>query len=774
MDTHRSPALVPALCAVLGTVLAPQPFNLPLAAVVAVLALALVLRSPAACGLAALALGLLNAGVRQPAEPLEAWLAPSRPVEIAGRIGSHPVRRQDRILVRLHGEILRQGWKIRSRPVEVWVSLALGPAPPALGTRVRLRGYLSQSGVYANGLDSGGRPPLWRLRLQSERFLTVEAPAAGVWPRVGELRRFAAGLLAPHHGRFRAPALIEALILGDRSALPESWTQALRRSGLAHLLAVSGLHVGVVTLCVVWAAAVLPPRWRLLLAAAAVLLYLALIGPRPAATRASLMGLLAVAAVLGERPPQAVNALACAVLVLVGWEPSIVAELGFQLSVAATAGILLWAPVLSRRWRRVPKWLRQPLAVSIAAQVATLPWTLGLSAGVHPLAVLLNLFFIPWLAVMVGAGLLWLLLSAISSTAGAWLLPGLEILAAPVDVLVSLPPHPAFLWPLACPSWLAWAAPVVVIAAWWRPVVAARAGVVVMILALTGSGPPRRAADRVELILIDGGQGDAILLRDGRRAVLVDGGGWPSGDLGGRVLLPVLAAAGIDRLEAVVLTHPDVDHCAGLADLARYLPVAELWMSSGWAARPCAGELLATPGKRWRVMWRGRRAEVGRWHLEVLHPEPRPATAGSRFGPADNDLSLVLAGEVFGRRVLLTGDAEAAAERALLRSEGAPPELAADLLKVAHHGSRTSTTAAFLAAVAPRLALISAGRNNPYGHPAPEVRERLRRAGVRVLSTDRSGRIRLRFHPSGRTSFDLPAQGELDRRSWPSPSQGRR
>ncbi|MEE8524531.1 MAG: DNA internalization-related competence protein ComEC/Rec2 [Thermoanaerobaculia bacterium] len=771
MDTNQSPALVPALCAVLGTLLAPRPFSLPLAAVVAVLALALVLRSPAARGLAALVLGLLNAGVREPAVPLEAWLAPSRPVEIVGRIGSHPILRQDRILVRLHGETLRQGREIRTRPVEVWVSLASESAPPALGTRIRLRGYLKKSGVYANGLDSGGRPPVWRLHLQSERFLTVEAPGGGLWPLVAELRRLASGLVAPHHDRWRVAALIEALILGDRSALPETWLQALRRCGLAHLLAVSGLHVGVVTLCVLWAAAFLPPRWRLLLAAAVVLLYLALIGPRPPVMRASLMGLLAAAALLGERPPQAVNALACAVLLLVSWDPSIVGEIGFQLSVAATAGILLWTPLLSRRWRKVPKWLRQPLAVSVAAQAATLPWTLALSAGLHPLAVLFNLIFIPWLALMVAAGLLWLFIAAVSSTASAWLLPGLEVLASPVDVLASLPPGHAFLWPLACPSWLAWSAPLALIAAWWRPAAAARVGVVMVMFALTGSGPPRQAADEVELLLIDVGQGDAILLRDGRRAVLIDGGGWPSGDLGGRVLLPVLAAAGVDRLDAVVLTHPDLDHCAGLADLARYLPVDELWMSSGWAERPCAGEVLTTPGKRWRVWWRGRRAEVGRWRIEVLHPPPHPATAGGRFRHSDNDRSLVLAAEVFGLRVLLSGDAEAAAERALSRRAGGASELRAAVLKVAHHGSRTSTTPAFLAAVTPRLALISAGRRNPYGHPAPEVQERLHGAGVRVLRTDRSGMIRLRFHPSGRISFELPAQGVAAYHSSQSSSQ---
>jgi competence protein ComEC len=755
-NENLSPAFVPALCLALGAWLAAK-LEAPPAAVAVVLALALALRGRLGHGLAALALGLFSAGVRQPAVALEAWLEPSRPVEVAGRIAGHPIRRDDRVLVRLDAELLRQGRRLRFAAAEVWLSLPAAAPPPVWGARVRLRGYLRRSGTYANG-PAFERPPVWRLHLESERFLTVEAPAAGLWTAAAALRRSLAESIAPHRLRWRSAALVEALVLGDRSALPESWLQALRRGGLAHLLAVSGLHVGLVTLCALAAGAWLPPRARLVLAAAAVLVYLALIGPRPAVLRAALMGLVAAAALISERPPQALNALACTVLLLAAWQPSIVAEIGFQLSVAATAGILLWAPALAARWRRVPKRLRQPLAVSVAAQAATLPWTLALSSGWHPLAVALNLVFVPWLTLVLAAGLLWLAVAAAAPAAGAWSLPALEVLASPVDLLASLPPSRWLLWPLACRPWLAWAAAAAVLAFAWRPQAGRRTAVVLALLAAAGSGPPPRDGGAVELALVDVGQGDAVLLRDGRRAVLVDGGGWPSGDLGGRLLVPVLAAAGVERLDAVVLTHPDVDHCAGLVDLARYLPVDELWMSSGWEGHGCAAELLATPGKRWRVLWRGHRARVGRWRLEVLHPPPSADDPPAGRRGRNNDRSLVLAAEVFGRRVLLTGDVEAAAER---RLGSAGEALAADVLKVAHHGSRTSTSPAFLAAVGPRLALISAGRRNPYGHPAAEVVERLDQAGVRVLRSDRSGLVRLRFHVSGEITFELPAAAQL-------------
>ncbi len=251
-----------------------------------------------------------------------------------------------------------------------------------------------------------------------------------------------------------------------------------------------------------------------------------------------------------------------------------------------------------------------------------------------------------------------------------------------------------------------------------------------------------RAAPGPELQLLDVGQGESVLLRDGARAVLVDGGGWRYGDLGGRVVMPALAALGVRRLQAVVLSHPDLDHCQGIVDLLSYVPVAEIWTAPGWRDSRCVRELLVAPGVRLRVLWAGEAARAAGWSFDVLHPP-----AGDRR--RGNDRSLVLAARAGGSTVLLTGDIEAAAERRLLRRWGGS-RLRADVLKVAHHGSRTSTTAALLAAVEPRLALVSCGPGNRYGHPASEVVARLRRSGALVLRTDRSGAVAVRPEPGGR------------------------
>jgi len=721
-----SPALLPAVGLVAGTAAATVFATVPLPAAALLLALALALGRPPGHLLAGFALGLLlgAAGGRPDAE-LAGWLEAERPVTVLARVDGHPWREDDQTLFFARTVRVRQGRRVATPAVDFLAAMPAGATPPARGSTVRLRGYLRRSAGFANGAGPT-RPGPWRLRLKSARLLDVEEPPGLVDAAAGRLRRRvesvldaagsgAVGEAAPGLAEQRGLAVVRALVLGDRSHLPDPWRQALRRSGLAHLTAVSGLHVGVVAGLILVAAGPLPARWRLAVAAVGIAGYLLLVGPRPSVLRASLMGLAVIAALLMERPPQALQGLAVGVALLLVEEPSRISDLGFQLSAAATFGILLGSTPVAERLRLLPGWLRPPLAVSLCAQVATLPFTLPLAGGVPLLAPLWNLVAVPWLAVVLVTSFFWLAVAAASAPLGCALLGVLGGLAAPLGGLASLPPATAPALPVT-------------------------------------DAELRADPDAAELWMLDVGQGDAVLLRDGDRAVLVDGGGWPAGDLGGRLLLPVLRAAGVGKLRAVALTHPDRDHCGGLRDLVRYLPVDELWMGPGWGEDRCAGELMAAPGTRWRVLWRGERLRLGRWRLEVLHPPP-----GARR--ERNDRSLVLRAAVGRRRVLLTGDVEAAAERRLVSRYGA--DLRSDVLKVAHHGSRTSTSRSFLDAVDPRLALVSAGRSNPYGHPAPEVLDRLAERGVRVLRTDRAGLVRLRFGPDGRLAAHRPGWPRL-------------
>lgn len=752
MDERSAPLALPAAGLLLGTCLAGSLESVSPVRLVLLALLGLALRRRPGIFVAALALGLLNAGARWTGPERElATLELSRPLELSGRVVSHPVPDGDGgVLFRVEARQLVQGGRPLRAARDVWVVVPGEDKRPDLGSTVRLRGYLRRSPGYGN--SPSPRPGPWRMRLKSNRFLHVES-SPSPWMRLGNRLRHrteaafeGAASAKPESGGL---ALARALLLGERRDLPLAWRQTLRRLGLVHLLAVSGLHVAILAFLALAAASPLPRGPRYVAALLAVALYLMLIGPRPAVLRAAVMGLVALAALLAERPPQAVNALALCVAALVLEDPAIVADLGFQLSAAATAGIVVLAPVYQQRWTLLPMALRAPLAATLAAQLATWPLLVPLTGVVHPAAALYNLAAIPWLGLFLAAAFPWLLVAGVSPVLAADLVSVLDVLAWPLEALASLPPAPADLRPLTLSAGALTCLAAVLGAAGCRPRRAATAALLVLLLALQGA-PGEPPAPR--LVVFDVGQGDAVLLADGPRAVLVDGGGWRHGDLGGRVLLPALARAGVSRLEAVMMTHADVDHCGGLADLVHYLPVREVWTARPDPEQGCAERLLAAPGPRPRVLRPGDRLEVGRWRLHVLHPE-----AGDRG--KSNDLSLVVAAELPGflesPRVLLTGDLEAAGERLLLRRYG-PEVLSADVLKVAHHGSKSSTTASWLKAVDPRIALVSVGRDNTYGHPHPAVLARLARRGSRVLRTDLSGRIDLTFHPNGRIVFALP------------------
>lgn len=605
------------------------------------------------------------------------------------------------------------------------------------------------------------------------------------------------GVIAAGHGQpgeeaGQGAALARALVLADASGLPERWRRGLRRAGLAHLLAVSGLHVGLVAGIVLVAGAFLPWRLRLLLGLVAILGYLLLAGPRPALLRAALMGGLAAVALLAARVPSGANALAVAAAALVLSRPALVDDLGFRLTATATAGILFLAPALARRWsgrggegegddedaakgsvRRLRRFVAPPLAATVAAQLVSLPVaapTFHLLSWTSPLA---NLLAVPWTAAALAVCLAWTAAALVAPPLAASLLPLLDLVAAP------------FGWPaLGPPAWwgtVAVAAPPAVallvagVAALWLLAPLRRLPLLAALLLLLpalrwgGGGPARHAG--LEVAFLDVGQGDAILLRDGPRALLVDGGGWPSGDLGGRVLVPALVAEGVGRLDAVLLTHPDRDHCRGLVDLASYLAIGKAWLAGGLPRRGCAGELAAAvagQGGAVREVAAGDRRRLGRWRLEVLHPAAPAAGADARGASGDNDDSVVVLASAAGRRLLLTGDIEAPAERRLVRALG--DRLRGDVLKLAHHGSKTSTSAGFLAAAAPRLAIASAGHRNSYGHPADLVRRRLRQRRVPLLRTDHHGMIHLVFReppPAGRPELRPPPPRLRIGRLWP-------
>lgn len=747
MDLRSAPLLLPAAALTFGSLLS---FYLPFLSIplLVLLGLAgLALQSRAGWALAFAAAGLLAASLdRSRSQPVGSGLLQIEAAEVIVRVASFWSREEEGWAATCRGLGLRQRGDLATGEFELIVHLPGVEPPPPYGSTLRLRGTLSRSPGFANSAPVPPGP--WRLWLKSRVLMEVAAPPGRTARLVHRLRReaeraFAAGPESP------GKILARALVLGDAAALPKPWRRALQVTGLAHLTSVSGVHVSLVMGLVWLLAARLPRPLRLGLAFASILCYLAVAGPLPALVRASVMGVLAILALAAERPPAAANALAWAVIGLVLHRPGVVQEPSFQLSVAATAGLLLLAPALTRswssRWPRCPLWILQPLALSAAAQLCTLPLALPLFHWLSAVSPLANLLAAPWAAVTLVASLGWAGLAAIHPGAAAWALPALDLLARPLDGLAALYPARWSGWPCLIPAPAALVLASAVTFLLLRP---GRRALLAAVLLFAGFALWERGEERdVEMIVFDVGQGDAILLRDGSRAVLVDGGGWRRGDFGGRVLLPALLAEGVRALDAVVMSHPDLDHCGGLADLTAWLRVGEVWTAPGWKAEGCVAELFSVPGIPVRERAAGDTATVGRWRLDFLHPEAVPR------GEEDNERSLVVRAAALGRSALLTGDVESWGERRML---AAGAELRSDVLKVAHHGSRSSSGEELLRAASPRLALVSAGRGNRFHHPSPEVVERLAELSIPLLRTDRDGEIRLRFEADGGLRLDLP------------------
>lgn len=537
-----------------------------------------------------------------------------------------------------------------------------------------------------------------------------------------------------------AAGVLVALVVGDERGIAKEQWEALRRTGTTHLISISGLHISLLALAAyrltatAWRrSARLCTRAPAPLAATAVAIvaatgYAALAGFSLPTQRALIMLAVPALALLARRRIDPWRGFVVALVAVLLWDPFAPLSPGFWLSFGAVA--ILLAAGLYRSpepgWRQLVTtqlclslallpltllWFQQASWISPLANVVAIPWGMAivplalLAAALLPVPLLGDGLL--WLSVRLTDGLLWLLMLM-----GAWK-GGASELAAPsswllllagLGVLLLLAPHG---WP---GRWLA--APLLAAAVWRDP----------------GEGPPPGAVD---VTLLDVGQGTAVVVRTAGHALLYDAGpGESMGlDAGETVVLPFLRSQGIARLDALVISHADGDHSGGARAVLAAMPVAALYAGEELADFPRA--LPCRAGHAWQ--WDG-------VELEFLWPDPASGARG-------NDASCVLKLSAGGHSLLLAGDIGARAEAALLQRQAA--KLRADVLLVPHHGSQTSSTAPFLAAVAPRTAVITVGYRNRYRLPRDEVLARYQEIGSELLRTDHEGAIRLRLDAGG-------------------------
>ncbi|HEX6589603.1 MAG TPA: ComEC/Rec2 family competence protein [Longimicrobiales bacterium] len=572
----------------------------------------------------------------------------------------------------------------------------------------------------------------------------------------------------------RAP-VVEALVLARMEGIDPEVRDRYARSGLAHLLSISGTHVGLIAglLMAGASAAGFSAAAGSSVAIVITWAYVLFLGAPAAAARSALMLTLFLAARLLQRPARASAILAASGVVLVAWDPGILANAGFQLSFAGMIGLIALAPPLGRALpARLPGWLRDGVAGGVAATLATAPVSALHFQQVAPIGVLANLVAVPAMAVAVPAIGVCLAVGVVSDGAASFLAGGTGLL---VDVLdrtagaaAAVPyGHAHVTADLAIALVLAGAAA----AAAWRGAAAplpggrggaapgrgvrrpvrraAAAATALAVLVAWPAAAARGGSGALEVHVIDVGQGDAIAIRTPHGAWLLVDAGPRTGtwDAGARTVAPYLLRHGVRRIEALVVTHPDADHIGGVGAVESSIPVARIVDPGRVFGKEMHAALLAdaaADGRTWLGGEAGRALEIDGVRLEILHPSPAIGDWET------NELSVVMRLEWRDFTMMLTGDAGAPAERAILehaRRSGTLDRLDVDVLKVGHHGSRSSTTPEFLAAVRPELAVIPVGRNNRYGHPHPTVVRRLEDAGIDVLRTDRLGDVVLVVRP---------------------------
>jgi competence protein ComEC len=548
-------------------------------------------------------------------------------------------------------------------------------------------------------------------------------------------------------------ALARGMVLGQDAALPNTVREDFRATGLAHLVAASGANVLLLATLVLGIATVagLGLTARLTLALALVAAYVPLAGAGPSIQRAGVMGAAGLVAALAGRPASRWYALLLAAALTLAWSPRAAEDVGWQLSFAAVLAMLALAPALRTRLRRarLPAGIAEVLAVTAAATLGTAPLIALHFERLSLVSLPANLLAAPAVA-----PIMWL-----GTVAGA-LGQAVPALAAPVAAVAALPlgyvtwlAHAAAALPFAersVPSpglagviGLYAAAGTAVLAwrrrpAWRRPLgaLAAAAAVGATALFVLATRAPQPPAD-LTVSFLDIGQGDATLIQHGRAAVLVDTGPHDG------PILTRLRAAGVRRLDLLVLTHAALDHDGAAAAVLDAIPVGLMLDGEEANAQPAPGPFgvrAAAPVRRLADVRHVRRIasdagqvlRVGPLELRVLWPRRLPTAAP---GAEPNDRATVLHLRDGPFDLLLTADAESNVTAAL-------PLPAVDALKVAHHGSDDPGLPGVLRRLHPRVAVISVGAHNSYGHPTPSTLAALRTVPV-VRRTDRDGTVRL-------------------------------
>ncbi len=543
-------------------------------------------------------------------------------------------------------------------------------------------------------------------------------------------------------------AVIMGMLFGGYDELSPEVVRDFSTTGIVHILSVSGTHVAMVAGAIFWLARRLrlDGRKAALLSMAGVLVYSALSGFAIPVVRSTAMGIAVLAGLAAGRRAHTASILGIVLLVMLIFQPRWLLEISFQLSFAATAGIVFLYQPIKERLARLPDFLAAALALTLAVQIAVLPFLAHYFYQVSLVAFLANIIILP-----LAEACLLLALAGVAINMFLPLLGGSVFMA--VSLLLGLA--------LRLNSWLAaWPSavlPLPVLPEWWwvcyyiivflvfdflplkisaQGRYIAATGVLCMgIFALATSAAPKEFSAH----FIDVGQGDACLLfvPDGR-TILIDAGVRSyTGDFdaGERVVAPYLRYYGVKKVNLMVLSHGHSDHAGGAAAVARQVPVETIWLPGGQSSDDTDRLLLQAKDSNAVTMYEGLNAELGGVKIEVL----KVPGVGETPVKKTRDDSSVIKITFNDKTFLFMGDADKAGELAAL-----PLLDKVNVLKVSHHGAATSSDPLFIARTDPDIAVISVGTDNSYRHPSSVTLETLAKQGSKVLRTDLEGAIMIK------------------------------
>ena len=562
-----------------------------------------------------------------------------------------------------------------------------------------------------------------------DQEITILTPASQWASALGAIRQG----LRDNSGNGDAGALIPGMVLGDTSKQSPEFKEAMKRSGLTHLVAVSGANFAIVSSFVLWCMQFVIRRKsaRVVATAAALVCFIALVRPSPSVLRAAAMAAVLLSAQLGKRASDSLPALGFAICAVVLGDPWQARDAGFALSVMATAGLLLLAPRIQERLPTHQK-LAGALAPPIAAMVFCAPILVSLSGYLSPMSIIANLLAAPAVAPITVLGFIAALISPIAPWLTTIIIVGIRV---PAGFITAVAHWIAAFPVLTIHNGLIGFAIISAILGFlilfknkWKKYTAI---LLLVILALTWF--QRWPAGSWQVAQCDVGQGDSLVINlQDHRAVVIDVGPDPVAED------KCLKQLGIKEIPLLVLSHFHEDHVGGLSGLLKNRKVTHVWISNNREPQIESSLVLnALKGAHITTAQKGHIARIGAVRIEVVWPEAstRNFEELPGEGSAINNSSIAVVATTSDWSLFAAGDLEPPAQHELISSVGP-----VDMYKVCHHGSKYQDQG-LMRALSAQIALISVGSGNPYGHPAPESIHALTRLGMQVLRTDTDGAI---------------------------------